>query len=150
MPKFNDFRTTPKNCKAWINPENEIIPLNSFHFEYFRDFPQIAAKYGVKFRDEQTTRLDALRVGFVRVNYERNGGEVIIESMRWNRALRNLLDSLIFENEDSIDFARIRIFNKSGQLINLGCVSLMDLRSAGTPINRLTLGSWNYLRAVKL
>jgi hypothetical protein len=150
MPKFSDFPTTPEASKAWINPENEIIPLRTWHYEYFRDHPQIAAKYGVVFRDEETTRLDALRVGFARVNYERQGGHLIVESMRWNRALRNLIDGLIFQNEDAIDFARIRILDKTGQIIDLGCVSLMDLRSAGTPINRLTLGSWNYLREVKV
>ena len=77
MPKFNDFPTTPEASKAWINPENEIIPLRTWHYEYFRDHPQIAAKYGVVFRDEETTRLVALRVGFVRVNYERQGLSLI-------------------------------------------------------------------------
>ena len=150
MPKFSDFPTTPQASKAWINPENEVIPLTSFHFEYFRDYPQVAKKYKVVFRDEQNTRLDALRVGFVRVNYERNGGDVTVETMRWDRALRNLIDGLIFENEPAIDFARIHKLDKSGQLTNIGCVSLMEMRSYGRPINRFNLGSWNCFKAVKL
>ena len=150
MPKLKDIPTTRRTSKLWITPENEVVPLRTWHYEYFRDHPQIAAKYGVVFRDEQTTRLDALRVGFVRVNYERNGGLVTIETIRWDRQLRNLIDGLILENEDALDMVRIHKVDQTGQAIQVGCVSLMDLRKAGRPITRLTMGSWDNLRVTRL
>jgi hypothetical protein len=149
LPKFVDIKTTPETSKMWITPapENEIIPLRTFHYEYFAD-PAIAARYGVEYGTEEPTRLAALRVGFVRINYERNGGVVTIESMRWDRALRNLVDRLLFENEDAIDTAWAHMMDKSGQATGVGRVSFMDLRLAGIPINRLTLGSWHNFKTV--
>jgi len=141
--------TNRKTRKWWITPENETILLSSWHYDYFRN-PEISQKYGVIFRDEETTRLDALRVGFVRLNYELNGGCMTIETMRWDRCLRKLIDGFILENADAIDMARINLINLAGQAVQLGCVSLMDLRTFGKPINRMTLGSWNMLRVTRL
>ena len=149
FPKFAEFMTTRKTRKLWITPENHIIPLSAWHFEYFRD-PKISTKYGVIFRDEENTRLDALRVGFVRINYEVNGGRLTIETMRWDRALRELTNSLILANADAIDVAHLHLINKAGQAVQLGCVPLMERRQYGLPINRRSLATWNNLRATKL
>jgi hypothetical protein len=141
--------TNRKTRKWWITPENEIILLNSWHYEYFRP-PAISQKYGVIFRDEEPTRLDALRVGFVRMNYELKGGCLTIETMRWDRSLRKVVDGFVLEHADAIDMARIHRINLAGQAEQIGCVSLMDLRTFGKPINRMTLGSWNMLRVTRL
>ena len=81
VPKFTEFTTTPSESKVWITPENDLVPLGCWHYEYFHD-PKISQKYGVIFGEENPTRLAALRVGFVRVNYERNGGKATIETIR--------------------------------------------------------------------
>ncbi len=138
-----------KTRKWWITPENRVISLSTLHYEYFRD-PSIAEKYQIVFRDEETTRLDALRVGFIRVNYECNGGQLTVESMRWDRNLRKLVDGFVLDNAEAIDLARIHLVDCMGQAIQIGCVSLMNLRAAGRPITRLTLSSWNNFRPIKL
>ena len=94
--------------------------------------------------------MDALRVGFVRVNYEVNGGVLTLETMRWDRKLRNLVNALVLENADAIDMARTNLLANSGQMVQLGCVSLLDLRKYDRPINRFNLGSWNNHRVTKL
>ena len=149
VPKLANVLTNRKSKKLWITPEDEIIPLRSWHYEFFRD-PVTSRKYGVIFRDEENTRLDALRVGFVRVNYEVNGGVLTLETMRWDRKLRNLVNALVLENVDAIDMARTNLLANSGQMVQLGCVSLLDLRKYDRPINRFNLGSWNNHRVTKL
>jgi len=151
LPKFSDFKTTPDSKKMWITPEPEnlVIPLSTFHYQYFAD-PAIAARYGVEYGAEDPTRLAALRVGFVRVNYEINHAKVTVETMRWNRVLRKLIDSLLFENEDSIDSVWIHTMNEKGYATQVGCTSFQEHRRAGRPINRLTLGSWNNFGITRL
>lgn len=146
-----EFMTNRKTKKLWITPApaNEIIPLSTFHYQYFQN-PMISEKYGVLFRDEETTRLDALRVGFVRINYEVNGGRLTGETMRWDRTLRKLIDAFVLTNAEEIDLVRFHLLDRSGQAIQVGAVSLMDLRDAGKEINRWNLGSWNNFRVTKL
>lgn len=138
-----------KTRKWWISPENEVIPLTTLHYEYFRN-PIVSEKYGVPCRDEVNTRLDALRVGFLRINYELNGGHLTLETMRWDRNLRKVVDKFILDNAESIDVAHLHLLNRDGQLLQLGCAPLLQMRLYETPINRLTLGSWNNLRVTKL
>ena len=142
MLRFTDFHTTRTASKMWITPDDEVVPLNSWHYEYFRD-ERIAEKYGVVFGAEIPTRLAALRVGFVRVNYERHGGLLTIESMRFDPLLAVLTDDLVLANADAIDRVRLHLVDGAGMAIGVGTVSLQALRTAGKPVNRLTLGAWH-------
>lgn len=141
--------TSRDTRKLWISPENVIVPLTTLHFHYFGD-PAVALKYNIECQSEILTRLAALRVGFVRINYTLNQGKVTIESMRWNRTLRNLIDQLLFVNADLIDIAQINILNEDGQAREVGRVCFMSRRQAGIPIDRLTLGSWNNFRTFNI
>ena len=143
--------TNRKTKKFWITPapENEFMPLSTFHYQYFQN-PMLSEKYGVPFQDEETTRLNALRVGFVRINFEVNGGRLTGETMRWDRVLRKLINAFVLTNAEEIDLARIHLLDRSGHAIQVGAVSLMDLRNTGREINRWNLGSWNNFRVTKL
>ena len=138
-----------KTRKWWISPENDVIPLTTQHYEFFQPLI-VSEKYCVPFRDAENTRLDALRVGFVRVNYEINGGHLTIETMRWDRTLRKVVDKFILDNAESIDVAHLHLLNRDGQLLQLGCAPLLQMRLYETPINRLTLGLLNNLRVTRL
>jgi hypothetical protein len=108
MIDLASYRTDSRTSKFWVTPSNEIIQLTTFHYQYFSD-PVLAQRYGVPFDTEIPTRLAALRVGFVRGNYERNGGRLTIESMRFNRALRKLIDELVLFNCEALDQVRMTI-----------------------------------------
>jgi hypothetical protein len=143
MLSLTAFRSTLSTSKLWISPDNKVVPLmGCWHYEYFRD-PQIAEKYGVPFGAEIPTRLAALRVGFVRVNYERNGGLLTIESMRFDPLLAVLMDDLVLANADAIDRVRLHLVDGAGMAIGMGTVSLQALRADGKSVSRQTLGSWH-------
>jgi hypothetical protein len=142
IPDLSRLRTSPRETKLWITPENLFVPLACWHFEYFRD-SDISRRYGVAFGPEIPTRLAALGVGFVRVNFRRNGALLTLESIRWDRKLRQLIDRLVLRNADALDLVRMHLVDREGQLRQLGCVSLLEMRRQGQAINRSSLGSWN-------
>ena len=120
-PTLAELKTTPLTAKMWITPEHEIVPLTNWHFEYFRD-PAIAEKYGVTYSDEQNTRLDALRAGFVRVNYERNGGLLTVESGErgWSKTTKDTVFMLVADNARSIDAIRVSVLDDTGRIKRTG------------------------------
>ena len=142
------YRTSRFTAKFWIDPQNEIIPLKTLHFEYFRD-PKVALAHGVTLSNEVCTRLSALRVGFVRGNYQVNGGLLTLETMRRDRLLRKLIDAVVLANADALDMVRLNTVDTHGQATNLAVAPLHQMRQFGKPINRATLGSWSYSREIK-
>ena len=148
MIDLTSFRTDSRTSKFWITPENATVPLDCWHYEYFRD-PAISRQYGVPFGPEVPTRLAALRVGFVRGNYERHGGLLTLETMRRDRPLRKLIDAMVLANADALDLVRLNTVDSEGQAIQLGVAPLHQMRQTGQPINRITLGSWSYSRDIK-
>jgi hypothetical protein len=147
MLKFSEFKTTPKTSKIWITPENNPVALHCWHYEYFRD-PTLAQRYGIVFGDEIPTRLAALRVGFVRGNYERNGGLLTIEAMRRDPPLHQVLDALVLANADALDSVKLITVDSDGQATNVVVLPLHQMRQKGQSINLATLGSWSFSRAI--
>src|ERR1700679_2215806 len=81
VPKLASYISDKLTSKAWISPTGSLIPLpSSWHWDYFRNNPEVATTYGIEVTDEQGTRMAALAVGFIRVNYERNTGTLTVES----------------------------------------------------------------------
>jgi hypothetical protein len=148
MIDLTRFRTDSRTSKFWITPENATVALDCWHYEYFRD-PAISRKYGVPFGPEVPTRLAALRVGFVRGNYERNGARLTLETMRHDRLLRKLIDALVLANADALDLVRLHTVDREGQALSVAVAPLHQKRQYGQPINRATLGSWSYSREIK-
>ncbi len=120
--KLKDLRTTRFTAKMWIDPTGKVVPLLTWHYEYFRDHPGEAEKYGVSFADEITTRLEALRKGFIRVNYERNGGMLTIEAgaKGWTQPAIDVIFMLIAVNREAIDCLIIRVLSETGTVIQSG------------------------------
>jgi len=120
--KIKDLRTTPFTAKMWIDPTGKVVPLLTFHYEYFRDHPGEAEKYDVAFADEITTRLEALRKGFIRVNYERNGGKLTIEAgaKGWTQPAIEVIFMLIAVNREAIDCLNIAVLSETGAVIQSG------------------------------
>jgi len=120
--KLKDFRTTPATAKMWIDPTGKVIPLLTFHYEYFRDNPGEAAKYGIVYGEEDPTRLAALRKGFIRVNYERNGGMLTIEAgaKGWTQPAIDVIFMLIAVNREAIDCLKIAVLSETGAVIQSG------------------------------
>jgi hypothetical protein len=132
IPLMDSYRTTRHTTKAWITPQNTYIPLGGWHWEFFRDVA-ISARYGVTFEAEQPTRLAALRVGFIRVNYEVNGGRLVVETMRWDQPARMAVEALIAANRDSIDNFEIRILSGEGAVIGSVAQTFLALNE-GNPV----------------
>jgi hypothetical protein len=139
---LGSHRTSRGGAKFWIDPQDRVIPLLSLHYEFFRD-RATAERCNVPFSGEIATRLAALRVGFVRGNYELNGGLLVLESMRHDRALRTLVDEIVLSNRDALDQVRMTILDAEGSAVHGGAVSLLELRQHQRAINRWSLGSWN-------
>ena len=148
MINLTGYRTDRRTSKFWITPQNDLVALDCWHYEYFRD-PAIADKYGVPFGPEVPTRLAALRVGFVRGNYERNGGLLTLETMRRDRPLRKLIDALVLANAEALDMVRLHTVDRNGQATQLSVAPLHQMRQTQQPINRATLGSWSYSRDIQ-
>ena len=149
-PGINEFTTARLTSKMWIDPENGLIPLHTWHHEYFRDHPEIAEKYGIPFEDEDKTRLAALRVGFIRINYEINGGFLEMDTMRWDPVLRVLVDQFIDDNIEALDHTRINLLRADGIDLQVAYVSIKVLRIQGKPVNRRALGAWNRFKNTPL
>jgi hypothetical protein len=120
--KIKDLRTTASTAKMWIAPTGNVIPLLTYHYEYFRDHPGEAVRYGVHFADEITTRLEALRKGFVRVNYERKMGRLTIEAgaKGWTHPAIDVIFMLIAVNREAIDCLNIAVLSETGGIIQSG------------------------------
>jgi hypothetical protein len=119
------------------------------HYDYFRN-PGISERYGVAFGEEIPTRLKALRVGFVRVNYRLNGGFMTMESMRWTRFLHELINRFVLANAEQLDLVQFNKLDVNGVAIQVAAVSLLGLRLKGQTITERSLAAWNRFEETKI
>lgn len=99
--------------KAWIDPKGEPIQLGStWHHEWLADNPKIAKKYNITDVDETGSRIQALKAGFARINYNVNSGGLTVEARA--KDWPNLRDS-VFEfaksNAGKLDSMTVHLFN---------------------------------------
>jgi hypothetical protein len=140
IPLLASYRTDRFTTKLWITPDGTYVPLACLHFMYFRD-ASISDRYGVKFETEQPTRLAALRVGFIRANYETNGGRLTVESMRWDQPARMAVETLIDANREAIDNFEIRILSGEGTVIRSVAQTFLALNEGKrVPLEELLKG----------
>lgn len=68
--------------KAWILPDGKPVQLGGqWHHEWLNENPDVAKKYGLKATTSgEENRVDALKKGFARVNYEKNTGTLKVEA----------------------------------------------------------------------
>jgi hypothetical protein len=125
VPDLLVVQTTRFEAKLWVSPRNEFVSLRSLHFEYFRD-QGVSEAYGIPLTDETSTRLAALSVGFVRVNYRRNGGLLTVETMRWDASLARTIDHLIAHNRAALDRVRFRLVDGRANILHQREFDLLD------------------------
>ena len=145
IPRFDAHRTDRFTSKFWITPDNVFVPLATWHFQYFAN-PTISARWAVPFGPEDPTRLAALGVGFLRVNYELRGGKLALETIRWDKELQKLTTELVLANADAIDVVHLHRLESTGQAVELASLSLQTRRRYHLPINRRAISGWNRLK----
>lgn len=104
--------------KAWILPGGRIAQLGSQeHHDYFNTNPDVAKKYGIRqVKGEQydaaDNRVDALKQGFARINYEKNNGVLTIEARQkdWP-SLQESVRKFVEANLNKIDTMDVHLLN---------------------------------------
>lgn len=116
-------RTSPKpvvlTSKMWIFPDATIQPLDQWHWSWLQSNPGVYKKFGIAgdpaSMDEGMGRKNALKVGFFRVAYEVNRGQLTIEgcNKHFHRRIKDAIFMLVLENASKIDHITVNLFNSS-------------------------------------
>ena len=120
--KLNSYTTDKLTAKMWIFPDGKVQSLNLWHYRWLQANPKVAAKYGLNVAklpdEEQPVRLAALKVGFVRVNYELRDGTITIESnvRHWTSKIKDSVFMLVADNVESIYNIRISLLDDKGNV----------------------------------
>jgi len=120
---FDQFGTRTQ-AKLWILPDGTPVPLNCWHWTWLMANYDVADRFGVGegVRDfiargvgEREGRILALRAGFFRANYDRNGGTLTIEGCTqfWTRRIVTTVFVLAADNIGSIDHMDVRLFDEA-------------------------------------
>jgi hypothetical protein len=127
--------TTGGFSRAWILPNGRPVQLGSmWHHEWLDKNPDIVDKYGLKniepFKgtDAEGPREEALRHGFVRVNYNANNGLLTVEARAsdWPKQKASV-QQIAESNIDNIDRMRVSLMNDNGtELVDSAIQSLFN------------------------
>jgi hypothetical protein len=88
----------------WILPNGRVAPSSVWHYQWLLSNRALAKRLGVPLdqlpEEEDPIRLAALRVGFVRLNYEHKTGTLTIEAnrLRFDGRVRNAIRGVVLEN----------------------------------------------------
>jgi hypothetical protein len=126
VPKLVEFESAAFTSKMWITPGGDVVPLEDWHYRYFKD-PVVAERWGVTYSDnEQEVRVQALKVGFIRINYERKNGTLTVESFQkgWTKRAKDTIFMLVADNASSIDNIYVRVMNDDGMTVRQGSTQL--------------------------
>jgi ribosomal protein S18 acetylase RimI-like enzyme len=104
--------------KIWILPNGDVAQLGgTWHHEWLAENPEVAKKYGVEVgdfsgSDDFETRENALKKGFVRVNWGQNNGTLTIEGRArdW-RKIKTAMQQLVEANLDDIDNVQVSLMS---------------------------------------
>jgi len=109
--------------KAWILPDGSPVQLGGkWHHEFLSENPDVMERFGVESPDpadrrdnfiaDSDSRTEALKRGFARLNYARNGGQLTVEARAadWPK-LRPAIQQFVETNLDRIDNLRVELFN---------------------------------------
>lgn len=121
--KRKDVYKLPKGSsggfkKAWVLPNGEVQQLGgTWHHEWLAENPEIAKKYGLTVpeftgNDAENVREDALRKGFIRVNYGINNGTLVLEGRAkdW-RKIKSSMEQMVESNIDDVDNVTVHLFD---------------------------------------
>lgn len=120
--KKNEFKLPKASSggfkKAWVLPNGEVAQLGGdWHHQWLADNPEIAKKYGLTVpeftgNDTENVREDAMRKGFIRVNYGVNNGTLVIEGRAkdW-RKIKSTMENMVESNIDDVDNVTVHLFD---------------------------------------
>ena len=105
--------------KAWILPSGEVAQLGgTWHHQWLSENPKVAERYGLtvpKFdgTDTEGVREDALKKGFVRVNYSTNTGALTVEARAkdWRR-VKPAVERLAEANIGNLDRMTVHLLDE--------------------------------------
>jgi len=117
--------------KAWILPNGKPVQLGGqWHHEWLAENPDIRKEYGIKKASptEDNSRVDALKKGFARINYDARTGALTVEARQQDLDdLRPSIAKFIESNLGKVDKVQFYLFNKDVNFVeDSGSATLFD------------------------
>ena len=113
----SEFKMKPAKggfSKAWILPDGTPVQLGGkWHHEFINESPELRSKYDLPVEDNtEQNRIEALKAGFVRVNWADQSGRITIEAREkdWPRQ-RDSVRSMVERNAGNIDHIKVYLFD---------------------------------------
>jgi broad specificity phosphatase PhoE len=117
-----EFKESPGSLfsKAWVLPNGKIVQLGGkWHHEWVNENPEVMKQFGLKKTTSgEENRVDALKRGFARVNYERNTGTLKVEARAqdWAR-LSPSIKEMVRANLGRVDNMDVHLLDDKAQNI---------------------------------
>lgn len=118
-----EFKLKPAKqgfSKTWILPDGTPVQLGGqWHHDYINENAPLRKKYNLpEDEDTEQNRIEALKQGFVRVNWAQQTGRMTIEAREkdWAKQ-REAVRSLVERNADNIDWIKVSLFDDTVKTI---------------------------------
>lgn len=118
MKTLGSYRTDTLTAKMWILPNGEVKSINKWHYKWILDNKELAGRYGIDVDslpdDETPVRIEAIKAGFFRVNYEVRNGALTIEGLanKFHKKIKDAIFMLVMENSGHIGYFNLNLFNE--------------------------------------
>lgn len=115
----NEYSTDVRTSKIWISPKGEVItlPSGTWHHNYIE---QNAKKFRIKIKHKgEDVRLDGLSAGWVRVNYDRISGDMVIEALSkyFSQTIKDAIFGILKKNLNDLNLVSITLFDDSFNVV---------------------------------
>jgi hypothetical protein len=132
-PKAEDWQMPDKASngfkKAWITPDGMPVQLGGqWHHDWLAEHPEYGIKVSGTPSMDEDARVDALKKGFVRINYGQNTGTLVVEARAkdWPKQ-RDNVRQFVESNLGDIDNLKIALLDpKAGEVIDSNSVKLFN------------------------
>jgi hypothetical protein len=142
--------------KYWILPDGSLSLAGSLHSRWLLENPSVATRFGLNLTgltsdsDDTKIRLMALNKGFVRMNYQDNGGLLTIEAgqLHWNVMIKDVIWNFVSDHVSTIDNVNVNILASNGRLVSSASTQLF-LYDDDEKLNHIPLVSETLERMVR-
>jgi len=129
--KLGAYDSGGLTSKMWLLPDGELVPISEQHYTWLKANPDICRKFGLALSrvpdDDTAIRLAALRRGFVRINYTRDGTLTVEANTRfWDKRAQDTIFMLVADNLDEIYSMQVRALNNNGSIVRQGYAQLFN------------------------
>jgi hypothetical protein len=138
QPKKSDDWVMPDKAsngfkKAWITPDGSPIQLGgAYHHDWLAEHPEFGIKVTQAPSMDEDARIEALKKGFVRLNYSQNSGTLTVEGRAkdWPKQ-RDNVRQFVESNLGDIDNIKIALLDpKSENVVDSNSVKLFNFDEA--------------------